>query len=376
MSELMNRRNGRRIFCWQLLIGVSALALLADVTGSNESKAADQDVDRPTVWIELGVQLEQVSGFGDPFAPPFTSGIIADGFTSPLKLQHALSQSFGGESRISFQPENSDWVFLASVLYGRANGHTATHEQTPGCPCKIHIGTQTGFLTPSPPRVKFSGTQAGNSEAHAILDFQAGKDIGLGLLINGGTSSFSFGVRFAQLTSKQVLGVNADPDLNIPTNIKYSEFHHTYAVISHITRSFHGLGPSISWNASAPIVGHADNGGLSLDWGLNAALLFGRQKVGGHHQTIGAYYKTNAVRKYHFTSHFQRSGNPDRSRTVLVPNLGGFAGLSFRYSDAKISLGYRADLFFGAMDGGIDTRKNENVGFYGPFATVSVGIAG
>ena len=43
-------------------------------------------------------------------------------------------------------------------------------------------------------------------------------------------------------------------------------------------------------------------------------------------------------------------------------------GLSFRYANAKISFGYRADFFFGAMDGGIDTARKENRGFYGPFA--------
>ena len=59
---------------------------------------------------------------------------------------------------------------------------------------------------------------------------------------------------------------------------------------------------------------------------------------------------------------------------VIVPNVGGFAGLSFRYADAKVSFGYRADFFFGAIDGGIDARKSETLGFYGPFATISIGL--
>ena len=62
--------------------------------------------------------------------------------------------------------------------------------------------------------------------------------------------------------------------------------------------------------------------------------------------------------------------------TVTVPNVGGFAGLSFQIQNFKVSAGYRADLFFNAMDGGIDTRKSENIGFYGPFASVSVGLGG
>jgi hypothetical protein len=64
----------------------------------------------------------------------------------------------------------------------------------------------------------------------------------------------------------------------------------------------------------------------------------------------------------------------DRAKTVIVPNVGGFAGASWRIENFKVSAGYRADLFFHAMDGGIDTRKSENVGFYGPFATISVGL--
>ncbi len=53
------------------------------------------------------------------------------------------------------------------------------------------------------------------------------------------------------------------------------------------------------------------------------------------------------------------------------------AGLwAFRivYSDAKISFGYKADFFFGAIDGGIDARKNENRAFFGPYASISIGI--
>jgi hypothetical protein len=36
-----------------------------------------------------------------------------------------------------------------------------------------------------------------------------------------------------------------------------------------------------------------------------------------------------------------------RSRSVAIPNVGGFAELSYHYANAKISMGYRADFFFG-----------------------------
>lgn len=65
-----------------------------------------------------------------------------------------------------------------------------------------------------------------------------------------------------------------------------------------------------------------------------------------------------------------------RSRTVTVPNLGGFAGVSVKYPNVKMSLGYRADFFFGAVDAGIDARNTKDLDFQGPFATVSIGLGG
>ena|SRR5580692_7961928 len=116
---------------------------------------------------------------------------------------------------------------------------------------------------------------------------------------------------------------------------------------------------------------------LALDWGLNAAILFGRQKAIVHHQTTALYHPAHVYASDSDKNLlYQNITGHARSRAVTVPDVGGFAGLSFLYSNAKISLGYRADLFFGVMDGGIDRVKSENRGFYGPFASVSVGIGG
>ncbi len=107
-------------------------------------------------------------------------------------------------------------------------------------------------------------------------------------------------------------------------------------------------------------------------------MLFGRQRAHVHYQTTGAYHTAKYVGPHYTPRKTVSHTNTNfvRARTVVVPNIGGFAGLSFRYANAKVSFGYRADLFFHAMDGGIAARKSENVGFYGPFANVSVGIGG
>ena len=68
--------------------------------------------------------------------------------------------------------------------------------------------------------------------------------------------------------------------------------------------------------------------------------------------------------------------NVNRSHNVTVPNLGGYAGLSVKYHDAKVSLGYRADTFFNAIDGGQYAVDKKDRGFYGPYFNISLGLGG
>ena len=137
-----------------------------------------------------------------------------------------------------------------------------------------------------------------------------------------------------------------------------------------LARSFRGVGPALSWNGSAAVAGNLQEGAVTVDWGVNAALLFGKQRAHVQHQESG--------NKVHFTYYTQVYHNPPTghvaNRSVTVPNVGGSVGLSWRVQDFKVSLGYRADFFFGAIDGGIDARKNEPLGFKGPFASISVGL--
>ena len=149
---------------------------------------------------------------------------------------------------------------------------------------------------------------------------------------------------------------------------KYSPGKIAHKADALFARSFTGAGPSVSWNEAVPLMGSADDG-VTFDWGANAAVLVGRQKA---HLSL---HTSNSHGKYtHPTILTHSTFTPDRDRTVIVPNLGGFAGVSWRLPAGKVSIGYRADFFFGAMDGGIDTRKSEDEKFYGPFATISIGL--
>ncbi len=55
-------------------------------------------------------------------------------------------------------------------------------------------------------------------------------------------------------------------------------------------RSFIGVGPSLEWHADTLLAGRSNTAGFTFDWGVNGALLLGRQKMRAHHET-SAHYK-------------------------------------------------------------------------------------
>ena len=416
MSELAAKGYKRNDLHWYLLTTASVAVLAASVYVSTAA-LAEEDGNLPSVWIELGGQLEEMQSTKNAFAPPFV-GSLPDTFFSPQNAQRPLGFSYGGEGSISFQPQGTDWVFSGGLRFGRSNGFRHQHQQTPNARIPVHYSVHfpppysaldqffgKSYTAYPFGHVKLEDAAVQQRETHAILDFQAGRDVGVGLFGNHGSSILSAGVRFAQFVSKTDISLRAEPDVRYPTAAITSKYEfnafqhyhvhfHDYAALLDAQRSFSGVGPSIKWNGSEPVFGSPDRGKILLDLGANAAVLFGRQKVHGRHQTNArGYYGYNwsvtdgvgphGLHPGQFLGHeaggvmrslYARSASINRARMVAVPNVGASAALSFRYIDAKISLGYRADFFFGAMDMGIDTAKKENIGFYGPFASISLGL--
>ena len=216
MSELIQKNDNRATIRWKLLTGVSALAVTAYVLSADIANA--EDADRPTVWIELGGQMSMMDGLSSPFTAPFMSVTPKPApykGESFIDSQHAPRISVDYEGKITFQPENSDWVFSAGIQYGRSRRNTHHHHQTANQPAEItfyfayyhrYSHFQTTFVS-----VPFADTKAPFSEKHMVLDFQAGKDVGLGLFGNSGTSTLSAGVRFAQFRNNSSLDIRARP---------------------------------------------------------------------------------------------------------------------------------------------------------------------
>lgn len=385
MGELIQKNGNCATIRWSLLTSASALALTAYVSAANVAEA--EDADRPTVWIEVGGQLDRFSGQGSPFTPDFVNTFDwgAYNLKSPGVIQKTQPSSFGGSTSVSIQPSDSDWVFSASVRYGRSNSHKFLHQQkTAVTHFQTHIFGSNKYHTKTAP-ASYAQTSTNKSEDHFIADFQAGKDVGLGMFGRNSESEVSVGVRFAQMSEKAQTAIYARPGVGfVPGTFRGSpvptlgNYHH-YLATAQRAASFHGVGPSLSWNASAPMAGKASDGEVTIDWGVNAAILFGRQRVQAHHHTTGGYRYISGTGKYKQTKTVvlpSHAGHRTNSRSIVVPNLGGFAGVSFRYANAKMSVGYRADFFFGAVDNGLDTRDAQTRGYYGPFASVSIGLGG
>jgi hypothetical protein len=215
-----------------------------------------------------------------------------------------------------------------------------------------------------------------------IADFQVGRDVGIGLFGRGTDTVISFGARYAQMNAASKGHSYANPQASFSQfAVTFGTFH-KYAIkipnqrsaaFMERTDNLHAIGPSLSMKNTTGLLGMPEEGQLALDWGVNAALLFGRQRAKtSHHSSVRYFGSVDALP----TVHIHTPVNRTRSRMVTIPNIGGFAALSYRFTNAKISAGYRADFFFGAKDSGLETRTTTDVGFHGPFAAISFGLGG
>jgi len=378
MSELFVGNWKRDTLHWKLLCSASAVALSTQIVST--SPAVAEVAQRPSVWIEFGGQFEQLTTAQEPYSPNFFTPQPSFTTFTAGATQKPLGFSFGANGSIVIQPEGSDWVFAASIRYGRSNGNKRFHESTPGGPGRKYVNSQyVGTLGRRQP--KFVDATAKSNQNYDVVDFQVGRDVGLGLFRNDSHSVLSFGVRFAQFHSSLRGTFGMDPNNGGYQYLQFGSLSvkrpdliaHEFLATFDGTRSFHGLGPELSWNSSMPIAGHPDDSEFTVDLGANVAVLFGRQRASLHHQSTAYTRSAGANEIAHLV---YRNTPPDtlRSRSATVPNLGGFAAMSLRFPNAKVSLGYRADWFFGAIDGGVGGAKSENIGLYGPFATISIGF--
>src|SRR6185312_15037490 len=353
----------------------------------------------PRVWLQFGGNFNAVMNHDviayDPtsnYAPNFPNGgnptpDWPERLTTIPSLSKLPNMGFDWEGAATIEVPETDWQLKAGIRYGRATRNKHFHQSA-------YAGTKTGitfgansyscaFVGAYYPQYlagcyhgsvnEFVDSRNISHETHMMLDFTLGKDVGLGTI--GG------GVRIAQFTEKTKMDIGADPNYNIYLT-PFSKYHDTYQFTSDEQRSFHGAGPEVTWEASQVLWGIGDEAQITFDWGLNASVLFGQQKVVLHHTAEHCRHTGLGINAgcdgVGIGGQDGQVHEPDeditRSTSTTVPNIGGYLGASVRYRNSKLSLGYRADTFFNAIDGGQQTRDTFNRGFYGPYLNVSLGL--
>jgi hypothetical protein len=196
------------------------------------------------------------------------------------------------------------------------------------------------------------------------------------------------GLRVAQLKSTLTIA-----NFRSISDVHLTETRHTFYNIAYITRQsqvwrdvagnadsshqFLGAGPSLFWEGSAPLWGDFREGGqLSLDFGVTGSVLFGKQKSVSSAQIQGNQFCYGPAKCADLATSYSTSPRSKSEKSVTVPNLSGRLGVSYRIDDMKVSVGYRSDFFFGALDTGIASQSALTRGFDGLFASVSIGLGG
>jgi len=377
-----------------------------DAGGSGGTTGLDfLDSDaRPQLWLQLGGNFNAVMGHDavayDPtsaYATNFPNGggptpNWPAGLPTPPDLAKMPNMGFDWQGAATIQPADSDWKLKVGIRYGRTSRDKHFHKSQ-------YAGTKTNVIAGgSSIPCTFVGQYYGpaylagcyhgsikefvdsrniSRETHTMLDFTLGKDVGLGSM-NG---TIGGGVRIAQFTERSKLDIGADPNYNIYQSA-FQKYHDTYEFTSDEKRNFRGAGPEVTWDSTQVLWGNDDDAQFTFDWGINASVLFGEQKVVLHHTAEHCRHTGLGINAgcdgVGIGGQDGQVHEPDedisRSTSVTVPNIGGYIGTSMRYRNSKLSLGYRADTFFNAVDGGQQTRETFNRGFYGPYLNVSLGL--
>ena len=106
----------------------------------------------PTIWIELGGDMDMMQGLSSPFTAPFmnvTPVPTVYGNRSFSKDQAPARYALGGDGKITFQPEDSDWLFPASIRYGRAHSKRSTRHQSAAPPVTLYLYSQGYIQAPN-----------------------------------------------------------------------------------------------------------------------------------------------------------------------------------------------------------------------------------
>ena len=261
-------------------------------------------------------------------------------------------------------------MFSASVRYGRSSSNKDVHQQTNPKPIRGITVSPVSGSSPYPLALDNLPTRRCRTARNtSFVDFQAGKDVGLGMFgtarivraqlwafasRNSAASPTSRSIRSRLALHNQISDIQRASQLlhqriYTPTRqpLRAAQFprHRPFTVVERV-------------RAVLQATRKMEN---SLSIGaLNAAFLFRRQRAQVHHQTTGDTVTSNSAqlcRRRIMSPIRRRRSNKIARAPSRCPMSAALPGYRSVIRMPKSASGYRADMFFGAMDGGIDTRK-------------------
>jgi hypothetical protein len=214
----------------------------------------------------------------------------------PLGVQNDLDWGSGGGVTFVYQPEPKGWSLFGSVRYGRARGSAEEHPQwAPTGGYYANEKYTAAFKQMLPPDqqyylylhpafkglVNYATTTGRNEESHAMVDFAAGKDLGLGSWRDARTH-LDAGFQYAKFRSSSNADLHGRPDMYFPPYgiFKYGGHWHRFWGTLDARREFEGAGPSLALSHSLRLLGDAGvTGRIDADFGLGGSVLFGKQSA-------------------------------------------------------------------------------------------------
>jgi hypothetical protein len=332
--------------------------------------------------VELGGALAKLDGSRKPVRS-------AGDFTGPIDpanfQQRDLPRGQGGELTLTYAPQQSAWRVSAAMRYGRTKDQDKIDARDPFEACAAPApyietfcqhpsdGSKNNLIAYQSDWLRGQVTRR---EKHTLVDFQVGRDVGLGNF----ESSLMAGVRYGDFGASTRLDTTGVPDMNLPDGwfFKYMN-NHFYRTDLTGTSEFKGLGPTLTWDASRRLLGNDRDGHLDVDGEITGGVLFGKQ----HSTLLGTEVSTYYSGSYLFDWPNLAADPPvrtnvaeKRSSSATVPLLGLKLGLSYEIDRIKIGTGYRWERYFNALDVGIDEKKEADRTIDGPYLKIAVGFGG
>jgi outer membrane receptor protein involved in Fe transport len=330
-------------------------------------------------WVEIGGSIGRLESDNERVTAPFMEE-YQPSLVFPLDVQdRRLDTSDQREMKLTYAP-GGGWRVSGAVRYGRANGsgRQASYVQLPGANWTLpFIGVTTYHEGP----LDYGVSTVSDGEEHTIADFAVGKDIGLGAWGEGGQSSLSLGVRYAQFKSRSAVSLIGTPDWYWPdlANSKYRQDTHTeYATSLNSERAFKGAGPVLSWDAAKQLFGDDASGHVNVDWNISGGVLFGKQTLQAEGNRYAGYSHVPhiALAVPITDTVYNAPISLRRSKNATVPTLDLSLGVSYAIDRVKVSTGYHWERYFDAIDGGYKEAKSYDRGFDGPYLKLSLGFGG